>query len=80
MADNGNYIAYGIDTTGDEKYDMYVRPVPQYPANYSGNGLTGKIMGPINNTDGRLVWASDNSTFFVTTKVQKNLINLRVAC
>ena len=69
VSDNGNYVAYGIDTKGDERYSMYVRALPSYPANYSGNGLSGRAYGPIANTDGRCTWASDNSTFFVTTRV-----------
>lgn len=69
ITDNGNYVAYGIDIKGDERYNLYVRALPQYPANYSGNGLLGRAYGPIANTDGHCTWASDNSTFFVTTRV-----------
>lgn len=77
VSDNGNYVAYGVDFKGDEKYSLYVRALPQYPANYSGNGLSGRAYGPIANTDGRCTWAADNSTLFVTTQVWTGLFTVR---
>ena len=69
VSDDGKLIGYGVDLKGNEQYGLYVRPIPAYPANFSGNGLSGRAFGPVANTDGRCVWAADNSTFFVATQV-----------
>lgn len=50
-------LAFGVDTTGNEMYELFVRDLD-----------TGKTTSIVRNTDGSYAWALDNKTLFYVTK------------
>lgn len=59
VSPNGERVAFGLDTTGNEKFTLYVRDLK-----------TGKniLTEPIPDTDGSFAWSTDNATIFYTKK------------
>ena len=58
VSEDNNLVAYGVDTVSRRRYTMYVKDL-----------RTGKIIDqPVVNTEGYVVWANDNKTFFYTMK------------
>jgi len=58
VSDDGNLLAYSIDTTGYRQYTLHVKDL-----------RTGKTLGDAIPRVTSAVWAADNRTLFVTTKV-----------
>ena len=52
-------VAFGVDTTGNEKFTLYVRDLA------TGKNL---LKYPIQDTDGSFAWSTDNKTLFYTRK------------
>lgn len=52
-------VAFGVDTTGNEKFTLYVRDLA------TGRNL---LKDPIKDTDGCFAWSTDNETLFYTRK------------
>lgn len=52
-------VAFGVDTTGNEKFTLYVRELA------TGKNL---LKHPIEDTDGSFAWSTDNETLFYTRK------------
>jgi oligopeptidase B len=59
VSPNHSLVAFGVDTTGNEKFTLFVRDLK-----------TGKnvLKKPIPDTDGSFAWSTDNKTVFYTTK------------
>ena len=57
VSDDGNLLAYSIDTTGYRQFTLYVKDL-----------RTGKTLGEHIERAGSVVWASDNKTIFYTTE------------
>lgn len=56
ISPNGQYLAYGVDTNGGERYSVRVRDL-----------FTNRLLDDqIDNTGGGVTWAQDNSTLFYT--------------
>ncbi|NOR44978.1 MAG: prolyl oligopeptidase family serine peptidase, partial [Candidatus Delongbacteria bacterium] len=59
-----HYLAYSVDTTGDENYSLYVK-----------NLKTGKLFGEVIEKVSQVVWAELDDTFFYTTVDESNRTN-----
>jgi len=58
VSEDNNFLAYGEDSVSRRRYTAYVKDL-----------RTGKLAEePIPNTEGHLVWANDNKTYFYTRK------------
>ena len=57
VSDDGNLLAYSLDTTGYRQYTLHVK-----------NLQTGETLGEKIERTGTVVWASDNKTLFYTTE------------
>jgi oligopeptidase B len=57
VSDDGNLLAYSIDTTGYRQYTLYVKDL-----------RTGQTLGEHIEREDSVVWASDNKTLFYTTE------------
>jgi oligopeptidase B len=58
VSEDNNLVAYGVDTVSRRKYTIYIKDL-----------RSGKIVDqPVTNTEGYVVWANDNKTFFYTMK------------
>jgi oligopeptidase B len=57
VSDDGNLLAYSIDTTGYRQFTLYVKDL-----------RTGKTLGEHLERETSVAWASDNKTIFYTTE------------
>lgn len=59
VSQDGTMVAYGVDTTGNEMFTLYVKDIK-----------TGKMMlkTPIPDTDGSYAWSADSTSLFYVTK------------
>lgn len=58
VSEDNNLLAYGEDSVSRRRYTVYVKDL-----------RTGKLVEePVPNTEGELVWANDNKTYFYTRK------------
>ncbi|MCU0387422.1 MAG: hypothetical protein MUE71_02310 [Chitinophagaceae bacterium] len=68
ISDDQNLMAYSVDTVSRRQYTIYIK-----------NLQTGELFSEsIPNTEGQAVWASDNKTFFYTTKNLKTLLSEKI--
>ncbi|MDA3837827.1 MAG: S9 family peptidase [Candidatus Delongbacteria bacterium] len=58
------YLAYSVDTTGDENYSLYIK-----------NLKTGKLFGEVIEKVSQVVWAESEDTFFYTSVNKSNRTN-----
>ncbi len=64
VSNDGNLLAYGIDTKGDIRYNLIVKDL-----------RTGKILSDTVENIGSLTWANDNTLFYVTQDETTNRAN-----
>jgi oligopeptidase B len=57
VSDDGNYLAYSIETTGYLQFSLYVKDL-----------RTGKLLGERIERVGNVVWSNDNRNLFYTTE------------
>ena len=58
VSEDNRLLAYGVDTVSRRRYTLYIKDL-----------TTGKIVDqPVPNTEGYVVWANDNKTFFYSKK------------
>ena len=57
VSDDGNFVAYTVDTTGYRQYELHVKDLR------TGETLRDRVARV-----GSVVWATDNHTLFVTTE------------
>jgi oligopeptidase B len=68
VSEDNNLLAYGVDTISRRQYTIYVKDL-----------RSGKIVEePVLNTEGYVVWANDNKTFFYSKKDSLTLRSDRV--
>ncbi|HET9487127.1 MAG TPA: S9 family peptidase [Chryseosolibacter sp.] len=68
VSENNNLLAYGVDTVSRRRYTLYVKDL-----------TTGKIIDrPVSNTEGYVIWANDNKTFFYSMKDSLTLRSHRI--
>lgn len=58
VSEDNRLLAYGVDTVSRRRYTLYIKDL-----------TTGEIIDkPVPNTEGYVVWANDNKTFFYSKK------------
>ncbi|MFZ6009234.1 MAG: S9 family peptidase [Bacteroidota bacterium] len=68
VSEDNNLLAYGMDTVSRRRYTVYIKDL-----------RTGKTIDqPVPNTEGDVVWANDNKTFFYTMKDSVTLRSNRI--
>ncbi|HYC85428.1 MAG TPA: S9 family peptidase [Chryseosolibacter sp.] len=68
VSEDNNLLAYGVDTVSRRRYTIYVKDL-----------RSGKIVEePVPNTEGYVVWANNNKTFFYSKKDSVTLRSDRI--
>jgi oligopeptidase B len=68
ISDDNKLLAFGVDEVSRRQYTIYIK-----------NLETGKILkDAVINTEGEAVWASDNKTFFYTSKNPVTLLSEKI--